>query len=92
MSIDGRGRRLRRVRSQEVSERRFIVKVDQDLCVGNAMCRATAPKVFVEDANGLTTVADSEAESLETVLEAADNCPVAAISVEDAETGEPLGL
>jgi ferredoxin len=55
--------------------RRFTVRVDHDVCVGNPTCRAAAPKVFVADSNGQSVVADPEAESLETVLEAAASCP-----------------
>jgi ferredoxin len=57
------------------------VRIDQDLCVGNAMCRATAPKTFVADANGQSIVADAD-ESIEVLLEAAADCPVGAIMVE----------
>jgi ferredoxin len=54
------------------------------------MCRATAPKAFVADDGGQSVVADADAEGLETVLEAAASCPVAAILVEDPETGQPI--
>lgn len=70
--------------------RRVIVRVDHDICVGNAMCRATAANVFVADANGQSIVADPTAEPLEKILEAAADCPVGAISVADAETHEQL--
>jgi ferredoxin len=70
--------------------RRVIVRVDHDVCVGNAMCRAVAGNVFVSDPNGQSVVADPTAEPLERILEAAADCPVGAIIVEDAETREQL--
>ena len=51
------------------------------VCVGNGMCVATAPKVFVTDANGQSVAAAPEAANLEQVLEAAASCPVGAIVV-----------
>lgn len=66
------------------------VYVDHDLCVGNGMCRALAEGVFVEDANGQSVVADAGSEPLDAVLDAATLCPVSAISVTNAETGERL--
>ncbi len=57
------------------------LRVDHHVCVGNAMCETFAPHVFQLNAKG-----DTE----EKILEAAENCPVSAIFVEDAETGERL--
>jgi len=51
--------------------RRFTARVDHDVCVGNATCRAAAPKVFVAVSSRQTVVADPEAERLETGLETA---------------------
>ncbi len=70
--------------------RRVNVRVDHNLCVGNAMCRALAPNAFVADENGQSIAADPTAEPLEAILEAAVSCPVGAISVEDADTHEEL--
>jgi ferredoxin len=75
-----------------MSERRVIVQVDHDVCVGNGMCRAAAPTAFVAAPNGQTVVADPDGEPLERLLDAAATCPVGAIAVLDAETGEPVDL
>jgi ferredoxin len=61
--------------------RKLKVWVDHQACVGNAMCESIAAKTF-----RLNDDRQSEAE----ILEAAENCPVSAIFVEDAETGEQL--
>jgi ferredoxin len=66
------------------------VWVDHTACVGNAMCESIAPKVFRLNDDRQSEVVDSGADTEEKVLEAAENCPVSAIIVEDAETGERL--
>jgi ferredoxin len=70
--------------------RKLQVTVDKSRCVSNQMCMQAAPGVFVADANGQSEVADLEAAPEEAILDAAYNCPVAAIAVVDAETGEDL--
>ena len=70
--------------------RRLRIAVDHAVCVGNAMCAATAPGVFEHDENRQSVPVDPEGDSCEVILEAAANCPVSAITVEDADTGERL--
>lgn len=70
--------------------RKLRVSVNHDLCVGNAMCETYAPKVFVLNDDRQSTVADSNADTVENILEAAEDCPVSAITVIDDETGETL--
>jgi ferredoxin len=70
--------------------RKLLVRVDHDVCVGNAMCVTIATKAFRLDGNRQSEVADPDGDSVEKVLEAAENCPVSAILVEDADTGEQL--
>jgi ferredoxin len=70
--------------------RKLRVWVDHNICVGNAMCETIAPRVFRLNENRQSEAVDSAADRLEKILEAAENCPVSAIFVEDAETGEKL--
>jgi ferredoxin len=70
--------------------RKLRVWVDHEVCVGNAMCETIAPKVFRLNEKRQSEAVDPAAESVERILEAAGNCPVSAIFVEDAETGEKL--
>ena len=70
--------------------RKLHVWVDHQACVGNAMCESIAPKVFRLNENRQSEVVDPAGDSEEKILEAAENCPVSAIFVEDAETGERL--
>lgn len=54
------------------------------------MCETIAPKVFRLNDNRQSEAVDPAADTFEKILEAAENCPVSAIFVEDAETGEQL--
>jgi len=70
--------------------RKLRVWVDPKVCVGNAMCEAIAAAVFHLNENRQSEVVDPAGDSFEKILEAAENCPVSAIHVEDAETGQTL--
>ncbi len=61
------------------------VKVDRDLCIGSAMCVATAPDVFELDDEGLSRVVDQEAGDEESLRQAAEGCPVQAVLLFDDE-------
>ena len=70
--------------------RKLRVWVDPKICVGNAMCEAIAAHTFRLNDNRQSEAVDQAGDSQETILEAAENCPVSAIFVEDAETGARL--
>ena len=70
--------------------RKLRVWVDHNVCVGNAMCESIAPKVFQLNDNRQSEAVNAAGDTEEKILEAAENCPVSAIFVEDAETGERL--
>ena len=70
--------------------RKLRITVDHDVCVGNAMCESFASNTFALNEERQSEAVNPEGDSLEQILEAADNCPVSAITVEDAETGERL--
>ena len=69
---------------------KFRVTVDHELCVGNAMCSHIAGQVFRLNAARQSEVIDPEGGPGEVALTAAEACPVSAITVVDAETGERL--
>jgi ferredoxin len=54
------------------------------------MCETIAPKVFQLNENRQSEVVNPAGDTVEKVLEAAENCPVSAILVEDADTDEQL--
>jgi len=70
--------------------RKLRISVDHNLCVGNAMCETFAPKVFILNDDRQSEAVDPDADTGENILESAENCPVGAITVVDAETGESL--
>lgn len=70
--------------------RKLRVWVDPKVCVGNAMCEAIAPSTFRLNEQRQSEAVDPGGDTAEKILEAAENCPVSAIVVEDAETGERL--
>jgi ferredoxin len=73
-----------------VSDRRLKVTVDHDRCVGNKTCSALAPGAFRVGKNGQSDPYNPDGESVEIVIEAAGNCPMMAINVSDATTGDQL--
>lgn len=60
-------------------------EVDRDLCIGSAMCVATAPDVFELDDEGLSKVVDQEAGDEDLLRDAAEGCPVQAVLLFDDE-------
>lgn len=70
--------------------RKLRITVDHNVCVGNAMCENFAPNTFELNEERQSVVKNPEGDPEELILEAAENCPVSAILVEDAETGETL--
>ncbi len=70
--------------------RELQITVDHDLCMGNGQCVFLAPEVFRHNANRQSEVIHPAGASEETVLKAAGFCPTGAISIADAESGEPF--
>ena len=60
---------------------RIRVEVDRELCIGSGDCVETAPGVFELDDEDKAVVIDPDGEPVDTVLDAAQNCPVTAIFV-----------
>jgi ferredoxin len=70
--------------------KKLRVRVDHNVCVGNAMCETFAPNVFRLNDNRQSEAVNPDGDTVEKIMEAAESCPVSAIFVEDAETGEQL--
>ena len=66
------------------------VSIDLNVCVGNAMCPHIASKSFALNDDRQGMVIDPDGATRENVLEAAEACPVSAITVIDADSGEQL--
>jgi ferredoxin len=66
------------------------ITVDLDRCVGSTMCVYVAPDVFELDAKRQASVASPEGATTEVIVDAAAQCPMEAITVIDAATGQEL--
>ncbi len=66
------------------------IAVDHDKCVGSTLCTLIAPAVFALDEKGQSIVVDPTGDTEEQVVDAAEQCPMSAITVADAETGRRL--
>lgn len=71
--------------------RRVEVEVDPDLCTGAQMCGATAPDTFTYDDEAFTSRGPAGPVPFdERIRDAVESCPVEAITMRDADTGEQL--
>ena len=64
------------------------VRIRHGACCGNAECVEIAPAVFALDSKNKVVVLDPDAVSRETLLQAAEACPCAAIVVLDDDGNE----
>ncbi|CAM2890710.1 ferredoxin [Streptomyces albus] len=69
---------------------RWHIEVDRDLCIGSGMCVGGAPKEFRLDAARQSHPVAPDREPSEEVLAAAEGCPVEAITITLAGTGEAV--
>ena len=58
-------------------------EVDRELCISAASCVAIAPNTFELDQEGIATVKKQDGDPRDTILQAAQSCPVNAIKVFD---------
>lgn len=66
----------------------YRIDIDLLTCVGFGECMKTAPGVFrLDEFMNQSTVVNAEGADDDTVLRAAEACPVSAISLYDATTG-----
>lgn len=58
--------------------------VDEETCIGCGLCAETCPEVFeMDDDKARAKVDDVPASAAESCREAAENCPVEAITIEE---------
>ncbi|MFJ6750605.1 MULTISPECIES: ferredoxin [unclassified Streptomyces] len=69
---------------------RWRVEVDRSVCIGSGMCAAAAPDGFRLDTARQSHPVATETDAAESVLAAAEGCPVEAITLTVADTGEPV--
>ena len=71
---------------------RWVVAVDKAACIGSAICVGIAPGRFALDERQRSGPLVAEIVPDEAVRDAAASCPAEAISLVDADTGEPVDL
>ncbi|MFV2109004.1 ferredoxin [Micromonospora sp. LOL_015] len=71
-----------------MNKRSWQVSVDGQRCVGTGICAGTAPGHF-SLVDGVSRPAASDIDPADTVVDAAESCPVEAILVRDSD-GTPL--
>jgi ferredoxin len=68
----------------------LVIEIDRELCYGFGDCVSTAPNVFELDDDEKAVVIDPNGASRDDLVDAAANCPVTAITIREASTGEQL--
>jgi len=62
----------------------YKVWVDRNLCIGAATCIAVAPNTFQLDGEAKAVILEtSDQDTIETIIDSAKACPVAAVIIED---------
>ncbi|MEU1622701.1 ferredoxin [Streptomyces sp. NPDC005722] len=69
---------------------RWHIEVDRGVCIGSGMCVNSAPDGFTLDSARQSHAAAPDADAAEALLAAAEGCPVEAISITLAASGEAV--
>lgn len=70
---------------------RVEYEVLPEVCIGARLCGAAAPDHYAfDEEEAVSKATASPSEETEAVLDGAENCPVEAIVVRDADTGEQI--
>ncbi len=75
--------------TEQTTGQQWRISVDRDTCIGSGICAAMASAYFTLDddrSRPITEVVDPQ----EDVRDAAESCPVEAILIRAADTGEVL--
>lgn len=68
--------------------RQLRVSVDHNKCVGSTICVLIAPNVFALNEKGQSTVVNTDGDIEDRIIQAAEQCPLSAITVEPTETAK----
>lgn len=71
-------------------KKKYIIEILRDVCIGAASCVAIAPETFQLDDENKVVLVESDWDEEEIILAAAQSCPVFAIIVKDAGTGQQI--
>lgn len=63
---------------------KYKIWVDRSLCIGAATCIAVAPNTYELDVEAKAVILETaDQDTIETIIESAKACPVAAVFIED---------
>jgi len=66
--------------------RKYTMQIDQNLCIGAATCIAIAPRAWaLDDQAKAVILPTADEETDEILIEAAQSCPVMAITIVDED-------
>jgi len=69
---------------------KYKIEVNRDECISDGLCVSEAPNTLDMDDDNIAIVKDPEGDPEEAIRAAAESCPVDAISLFDADTGEKV--
>jgi ferredoxin len=69
---------------------KFHILIDREKCIEDCLCTDRAPDVFEMDEDRKPVVVNSETKWPDNLVWVAKNCPVDAVTIIDAETGEKV--
>jgi ferredoxin len=69
---------------------RWHIEVDRSVCIGSAQCAHRAADAFRLDSARQSHPVEPDADAAEQILEAAENCPVEAITITLVGSAEPV--
>ncbi len=65
----------------------YNIEINRDECISCQQCVSDAPATFDSDDDGIAVVTDPAGDPPDVILTAAQNCPVQAIVLYDADSG-----
>ncbi|MCB9554223.1 MAG: ferredoxin [Myxococcales bacterium] len=68
----------------------YRIVIDREKCIGAGTCVTEAPATFQLDGDDRATVLDADGDDDQSVLWAAQGCPVSAITLYREDTGEKV--
>lgn len=69
-----------------MASKKYVIKLNRDLCIGAASCLALAPKTFELDFENKVCLSDVGDDAVDAIKLAAESCPTKAITLIDTET------
>ena len=69
---------------------KYKIEIDRDLCIGDGACCDEAPQTLEMDDETIAVVVDPDGNTPEEIMSAAQSCPVDAVILTDAKSGDKV--